>query len=91
MLDGAKKFMVACSVTFYEQALVNAMRTNVGIHLSNVSSFQLLTSSRSTFSLDSKGVSNSFPKQNQSTSNQSLTDGIDSSELKTSEILGQQP
>ena len=42
VLDGARKFTVARSVTFYEQALVNAMRTNVGLTLSDASDIRFL-------------------------------------------------
>ena len=87
VLDGARKFTVARSVTFYEQALVNAMRTNVGMHLSDidVSGFQLV---QPRFSENSEGTSDLSPMENHAESKSSLTDSIASSELKTSAVPG---
>ena len=59
VLDRARKFTVARSVTFYEQALVNAMRSNMGLHLSDTSNIQFLEPIMSTFSGHSEGVYNS--------------------------------
>ena len=39
VLDGAKKFIVACLVTFYEHSLVDAMRMDVGRTISDLSKF----------------------------------------------------
>ena len=84
--DGARKFKVARSVTFYEQALVNAMRTNIGMHISDTSGFQLVQPSTSTYSEIRKGIPNLSSLQHQSDSHNSLTDTSNSSELKTSDI-----
>ena len=91
VLDGARKFTVARSVTFYEQALVNAMKTNVGMHHSDASGFQLIEPSTSTYSVHGEGVPNLSSVQHQSASNDSLTDTSTASELKASEVLCRNP
>ena len=81
VLDGARKFTVARSVTFYEQALVNAMRSSVGLHLSDASNVQFLQPSVSTFSGHSEGTYNSVSMPQRSTSVGSLAELSSSSEL----------
>ena len=87
-MTSARKFTVARSVTFYEQALVNAMRTSIGMHVSDTSSFQLVGPGEVTYSEHSKGVSNLSPVEHNTESKSSLTDSLALSELKTSAMPG---
>ena len=56
VLDGAKKFTVARSVTFYEQSLVDAMIINMGARLSDSSTFRTVPTATSIQSSVSEGV-----------------------------------
>ena len=88
VLDGARKYVVSRSVTFYEQALVQAMRTSVGIHPSDASGLQVFQPNSSAYSSNSEGPTNSASVQHQSGKYDSSADTSESSGLKVPGNVG---
>ena len=62
-LDGAKKFIVARSVVFYEQSLVDAMRIDIGQEVSDTSHFFFLPANRQTHQFFGDAATHNFRKQ----------------------------
>ena len=88
VLDGARKFVVARSVFFYEQSLVHAMGESIGMNVSEGSSSHIHSFTMSDNTYIGGGVQflSSFPEH--SDPNKSLADALDLVEPKSLTNLG---